>query len=486
MFFIDRLILLGGALLVVGIASSKVSARIGLPVLVLFLAVGMLAGEDGFGGIDFDNFAAAHAIGTVALAAILFDGGLQTRTSALRAAWKPAALLATVGVLLTAAITGTAAWFVLDVPLLTGLLLGSIVASTDAAAVFSVLRSQGVQLRERLAATLEIESGSNDPMAIFLTIGLVEVLASRMTLGWDLATLFVMQMGVGTLVGLGTGALAVHVINRINLGAAGLYPVLAGACGFVAYGLAATLGGSGFLSIYLAGIVVGNSRVVFQRGTFLFMDGLAWMGQIVMFVVLGLLSTPSDLVGVAGSGLLIAAVLIGVARPLAVVPLLWPFRFSWREEVLIAWVGLKGAVPIILATYPLLFGLADGRLLFNIVFFVVLVSAILQGWTLPLLASRLGLQEEKPPPPAVSLELLTLRDVNADIVDYTVPAGSPLAGRTVQDLQLPDGAVLAMISRGSSLIAPRGSTELRPGDHLFVVARAETRRALDRALASSP
>jgi cell volume regulation protein A len=482
MFFVDQLILLGGALLIVGIVSSKFSARLGLPVLVLFLAVGMLAGEDGFGRINFDNFVTAHAIGTVALALILFDGGLHTRTSALRAAWKPAALLATGGVLVTAAITGSAASVILGVPLLTGLLLGSIVASTDAAAVFSVLRSQGVHLRQRLAATLEIESGSNDPMAIFLTVGLVEVLAGRMALGWQLAGLFVTQMGVGTLVGLGVGWGAVQIINRIRLDAPGLYPLLAGACGFIAFGLAAALGGSGFLAIYLAGIVVGNSRIVFQRGTFLFMDGLAWMGQIAMFVVLGLLSTPSDLVSVAGSGLLLAGVLIIVARPLAVVPLLWPFRFPWREQLLIAWVGLKGAVPIILATFPLIYGLPEGRAIFNVVFFVVLVSAILQGWTLPMLATRLNLQEERPPTPAVSLELMSLRDVNADIVDYPVLPGSSLVGRTVRDLQLPDGAVLAMISRGTTLIAPRGATALQPGDHLFVVARADSRRALDEAL----
>ena len=485
MFLVDQLVLLGGALLITGIVSSTFSARLGLPVLVLFLAVGMLAGEDGLGGISFDDFVIAHAIGTVALAIILFDGGLQTRTSALRVAWKPAALLATVGVLVTAAITGVAASYFLELPLLTGMLLGSIVASTDAAAVFAVLRSQGVHLRERLAATLEIESGSNDPMAIFLTVGLVEVLTARMTLGWDLAVLFAVQMGVGTFVGLGVGWVSVRIINRINLSSAGLYPVLANACGFIAFGLAATLGGSGFLAIYLAGIVVGNQRIVFQRGTFLFMDGLAWMGQIAMFVVLGLLSTPRELLDGAGSSLLLAAVLIFLARPLAVLPLLWPFRFSWREQVLIAWVGLKGAVPIILATFPLMYGLPEGQALFNVVFFVVLVSAILQGWTLPILATRLNLQEPKSPAPAVSLELMSLRDVGADIVDYAVAPGSSLVDKAVKDLGLPEGAILAMISRANRLIAPRGATELRPHDHLFIIAGADSRSALDQALSDA-
>jgi cell volume regulation protein A len=484
MFLIDKLILLAAVLLLMGIVSSKFSTRLGLPVLVLFLGVGMLAGEDGIGQIEFDNFVAAHAIGTIALAIILFDGGLQTRLPALRVAWKPSVLLATVGVLVTAVVTGTAASHILNVSLLTGLLLGSIVASTDAAAVFSVLRSQGLHLRHRIAAILEVESGSNDPMAIFLTVGLLEVITGRMEPGAGLVRLFLMQMGIGAAAGLACGWLGVRLVNRINLAAPGLYPVLAGACGLLAFGIAATLGGSGFLSIYLAGIVLGNSRIVFQRGTFLFMDGLAWISQIAMFVVLGLLSTPSELVGVAGPGLLVAAVLILVARPLAVIPFLLPFGFTWREHLLISWVGLKGSVPVILATFPMMFGLAEGRLLFNVVFFVVLVSATLQGWTLPTLAARLGLQEENVPAPAVSLELLALRDVNAQILDYAIPARSDLVGRTVQDLRLPEGAVVAMVARGRTLVPARGATSLQEADHVFVISRADTRAAVDRVFGS--
>lgn len=481
MFVVDQLILLGSLLLLLAIASSKFAARLGLPALVLFLGVGMLAGEDGPGGIQFDNFVAAHAIGTLALAIILFDGGLHTRRPAIAQAWKPAVLLATVGVVVTAALTGVTAAYILDVPILTGLLLGSIVASTDAAAVFSVLRGQGVQLRQRVAATLEIESGSNDPMAIFLTIGLVEVIAGRMEFGPGLFVLFLIQMGVGAAVGLGSGWATVRIVNRINLGSAGLYPLLAASCGFAAFGLAAALGGSGFLSVYLAGIVLGNSRSVFQRGTFLFIDGLAWMGQITMFVVLGLLATPSDVIPLAGPALLITFVLIVIARPIAVVPILWPLGFSWREMLCIAWVGLKGAVPIILATFPLMFGVAEGRLLFDVVFFVVLVSATLQGATLPAVARRLDLQDARPPAPSVSLELMTIRDVNAEVLDYTIGPQSPLAGRAIRDLQIPEDAVLALIVRGKTLIAPRGATELQPGDHLFVIARADIVPLLARA-----
>ena len=396
--------------------------------------------------------------------------------------WKPSLLLATIGVIVTAVITGLAAASILGVRPLVGLLLGSIVASTDAAAVFSILRSQGLHLRKRVAATLEVESGSNDPMAIFMTVGLLEVLTSRLDLGLGLLTLFIQQMGIGGVVGIGTGWLAVQLVNRIQLSAPGLYPVLVGACGLAAFGAAANTGGSGFLAIYVAGIVLGNSRTVFQRGTFLFMDGLAWICQITMFVVLGLLSTPTDVVPVAIPGLLLSAVLILVARPAAVVPLLAPFRFTIREHVLIAWVGLKGAVPIILATFPLMVGLPEARLIFNVVFFVVLVSATLQGWTLPAFATLLGLQEERVPAPPAVLELLALRDVNAEIIDYSVSEDSTLAGRTVEELRLPDSAIVALVSRDGTLIAPRGPTQLRVGDHVFVIARTSDRHAVNQVL----
>jgi cell volume regulation protein A len=305
-------------------------------------------------------------------------------------------------------------------------------------------------------------------------------MSGRIEPGLGLARLFLMQMGIGTLVGLGVGLMAVRIINRINLEAAGLYPVLASACGLLAFGIASSLGGSGFLSIYLAGIVLGNSRFVFDRGTFLFMDGLAWIGQITMFVVLGLLSTPSDLVGVTGPGLLVAAVLILVARPAATVPLLLPFRFGAREHLLVAWGGLKGAVPIILATFPLMFGIPEGRLIFDVVFFVVLVSAVVQGATLAPLATRLGLQQPPRPEAPASLELMALRDVNAEIVDYVLTDDGPIARKRVRDLKLPEGAVIAMVSRGRTLIPPRGSTLLQVGDHVFVITRQETRADVDR------
>lgn len=480
MFLVDQIILVGSILLILGILSSKFSARLGLPVLVLFLVVGMLAGSEGLGGIAFENHALAHGIGSVALALILFDGGLRTQWSAFRAAWKPSLALATLGVLITSLVTGVAAAHVLGISLLEGMLLGSIIGSTDAAAVFALLRSAGVRLKERLSSTLEIESGSNDPMAIFLTIGLLEVLLGRMPLGTGLVWLFVQQMGVGAAAGLLIGRGAVSVVNRINIESAGLYPLLTGACGMLAFGAAASLGGSGFLAVYLAGIVLGNNRLVFKRGTLLFHDGLAWAGQIVMFTVLGLLSFPSQLIEVAAPGLLVSLVLVFVARPLAVYPILLPFRFSFREMTLVAWGGLKGAVPIILATFPLMFGLPSGPLLFNVVFFAVLISATTQGWSLPLLARWLGLQQTPEPDPPVSLEITSLRDVNADIVDYTVAPESRAAGRLIRELALPDSVVVAMISRAGELIPPRGTTRVEAGDHLFIVMRPELRTLVNR------
>ena len=485
MFVIDKIILLAAVLILIGIMSSKLSARLGLPVLVFFLLIGMLAGEHGIGGIVFDSAGSAHALGSLALALILFDGGLQTPLSSIRMVWKPSALLATVGVLVTAAITGLVAWKVFNFTLLEGLLLGAIVGSTDAAAVFSLLRNAGIHINKRLKSTLEIESASNDPMAIFLTVGLLEVLVNGMQVGVGLLQLFLQQMGVGALAGLGVGWVSIKLINRIQLAASGLYPVLVTACGLFAFGLAANLGGSGFLAIFLAGVVIGNNRFVFQRSTFLFHDGLAWLSQITMFVVLGLLVNPPSLLDVWREGLLIAVALIFVARPIAVVPILKPFGFNGREMALVSWVGLRGSVPIILAIFPLVFGLEGADIIFNAVFFVVLISAVLQGSTLPLVARYLGLTEKPPAAPAATLEITALGDVDADIVEYTLGDNPRAAGRRLSQMAMPDGAVVAMITRDCQVIPPRGSTELRAGDHLFVVLRPDIRSYVDHVFSQA-
>ena len=470
MFAVDQIIFVTAILLLIGIASSKFSSRIGLPVLVLFLVVGMLAGSEGIGGIDFENIPLAHGIGTVALAIILYDGGMRTSVHAFRMVLWPALLLATLGVLLTAMITGLAASWIAGLTLLHGLLLGSIVGSTDAAAVFSVLRAKGLNLKERLAALLEVESASNDPMAIFLTVGLLQILLGEMELGFGLFRLFLLQMSIGALVGVVMGKATVWVVNRVDLDAAGLYPVLTAAAGLLAFGLAAVIGGSGFLAVYLAGIVIGNSRIVFQRGILHFHDGAAWLSQIAMFVLLGLLAFPSRLAGVATEGLLIAGVLIFIARPVAVGLMLPWFGFNVREVALVSWVGLKGAVPIVLATFPLLLGLEGSDALFDIIFFVVLVSAVLQGWSLPPVARILGLQTEPKPEPPISLEITSLRDVEQ----------SRASGRSIRELALPDGAVVAMVVRDQQIIPPRGSTRIEPGDHVFLVLRPAARPLVDQ------
>lgn len=486
MFLVDKVLLLTAVLMILGILSSKFSARLGLPVLVLFLGLGMLAGSEGVGRIPFTDYRLAHAIGTVALAFILFDGGLRSPMATLRMAWKPSAVLATFGVLFTSLATGAVATYVLGLSMVEGLLLGSIVGSTDAAAVFGLLRSAGLRLRTRLGATLEIESGANDPMAIFLTVGCIQVLTNETPFGPRLLLLFALQMGVGLGVGFAVGKASLLLINRINLTSAGLYPVLTASCGVLAFGLATVLSGSGFLSIYVAGLVLGNSKFVYQRGTLAFNDGIAWAGQIAMFVVLGLLSEPSELMQVTGPALLVASALMFVARPLAVVILLAPFNFTGREVALVSWVGLKGAVPIILATYPLIAGLPAGAIIFHVVFFVVLLSAAVQGGTLPFVARWLKLDEAPEPAPPLSLEISSLRHVDAEIVDYLVTNTSRVANRSLRQLALPDGAVVAMIARGKTLIPPRGSSVIRPGDHVFVVTNAASRPPLDRVFARDP
>ena len=392
MFAVDRLLLVAAALIIVGIISSKFSARLGLPVLVLFVGVGMLAGSDGLGGIAFDNYVLAHGVGTVALAIILFDGGLSTRTAAVRVALRPAFMLATLGVVITTGIVALAGMWLLDLPPLAAILLGSIIGSTDAAAVFSVLRTSGIHVRKKLASILEVESGANDPMAVFLTVATIQVMTGVREPGPGLILMFALQMGIGALVGVGIGRGSVWAINRVRLEAAGLYPLITAAAGILAYGAAATLGGSGFLAVYVAGITIGNAELVFRRGTLLFNDAAAWLGQIVMFVMLGLLAFPSRLDEVFVSGIIVSVVLIFIARPAAVAAILIPFGIRPREIAFISWAGLKGAVPIVLATYPLMLGVPLGGALFDLVFFVVLLSTILQGWSLPFVARRLGLQ----------------------------------------------------------------------------------------------
>ncbi len=484
MFYVDRLILVAGILLLLGIVSSKLSARLGIPVLVLFLLLGMVAGSEGIGGIAFENYPLAHGIGTLALALILFDGGLRTPFTAVRAAWKPSLVLATVGVVITAVVTGLAASWILGLSPLQGMLLGSVVSSTDAAAVFSVLRSGGIGLPKRLSAILEIESGSNDPMAIFLTIGCIELLAQPETGPSALLGLFASQMLLGTVIGITMGHFGARMVNRIELTAAGLYPVLVSTVCLLTFGIAAQLGGSGFLATYLAGMTIGNQKIVFRGGILVYHDALAWFSQIVMFVILGLLSFPSRLLSVSGQAMLIGLVLIFVARPLAVSLSLLPFRMRWRELSLLSWVGLKGAVPITLATFPLMMGTPQAGLLFDVVFFIVVMSALVQGCSLPMVSRWLGLRVRVAPASSVTLEMSSLRNVDGEVVEYSVDERSRASGRKVRELALPDGAVIAMLVRENHIIPPQGGTEVLSGDHVIVVLRPGSRPLVDQVFAN--
>lgn len=483
MLSIETLILITGILLLLGIASNKFSARMGVPVLFVFLIVGMLAGSEGIGGIEFENYSLAHGIGTVALCIILFDGGIRTPFRSIQSTWKPAGVLATVGVFITALITGLSASWILGLSILEGLLLGSIVGSTDASVVFSVLRGGSVHIRPKLANTLEVESGSNDPMAIFLTIGLIQVLTGAVPLGVGLLVLFINQIVLGSVVGLFVGWVGSWMLKHIRLEAAGLYPVMATAFGLTAFGFSAALGGSGFLSVYLTGIVIGNRRPVFHRGILLFHDALAWICQILMFTALGILSFPSRLMEVAVPALAIAAVLIFVARPIAVFLCAAPFKIARQELLFLSWVGLKGAVPITLATFPMLADLRGASVMFDVVFFVVLVSALVQGWTLPTVARYLKLEVPTRLPPPVTLEISSLRNVDGDIVDYFVDEECRAAGTMIKNLPLPEGVVIALIVRDEQTILPQGRSTIESGDHVIVVLRPKVRSMVDRVFA---
>ncbi len=467
---LEHLLVGAGVLVLLSIVASKVSGRIGLPALILFLLVGMLAGSEGIGGIEFDDPLLAQSLGIVALAFILFSGGLDTEWRAVRPILGPGVALATGGVVLTAVTMGVASMWVLGVPLLHGLLLGAIVSSTDAAAVFSVMRSRGVGLKERLRRVLELESGSNDPMAIFLTIGLIALIVNPSASAAGLVPTFLQQMLFGAAIGVGIGWLAVAAINRLELGYDGLYPVLTLALVAVVYGVATLVGGNGFLAVYLAGLVMGNRHFIHKRSIMRFHDGLAWLMQIAMFLTLGLLVFPSDLVTIAPAGFVLALVLIFVARPLSVFATLWFSRLTARETALISWVGLRGAVPIILATYPLVNGVPNAGPLFDVVFFIVVLSVLLQGPTLPRVAKLLGVDEPQAAKLRYPLEFEQTADLDSNLVEVVVPPGSPAAGKMILELPLPDNVLVVLVSREGRFLVPRGATHLADDDRLLLLA----------------
>ncbi|MGP7734050.1 potassium/proton antiporter [Oceanimonas smirnovii] len=475
---IEHLFLLAGVLLCLSVLATLVSARSGIPILLIFLLIGMLAGESGPGGIRFESYSLSYAVGNLALAIILLDGGMRTRMETFRVGLKPALSLATLGVLITSGITGLIAVYILDLSWLHGLLLGAIVGSTDAAAVFSLLGGRGMQLNQRVGASLEIESGTNDPMAIFLTLTLIALITGEME-GTGEAVLFLLsQFGIGALAGLLGGQLLVLLIRRINL-ASGLYPLLVTGFGLTLFALTAMLQGSGFLAVYLAGLVLGNSRLRNLESILPVFDGLAWLSQIGLFLVLGLLISPADMWVMALPASLIALAMIFIARPVAVMASLLPFfRFNMRELCFISWVGLRGAVPIVLAIFPLMAGIEEGSMLFNVAFFVVLISLLVQGSTLPPMAR--WLQVEVPPEPAPKRRSMLgiFKEDDFEMFLYQVESQS-LDGVVVRQLTFPPHCRVAAVFRGEHLLPASGSTRLAINDVLCVIGRSTHLKTLN-------
>lgn len=482
MDLLNQLMLFGGALFIISILASTLSPRMGMPLLLVFLIIGMLAGEDGFLGLQFQNVKAAYFMGTLALAVILFDGGLRTEIHLFRVGLRPALSLATVGVVITVGVCGALAAWILGLSWVHGLLIGAIVGSTDAAAVFSVLTMQGLALKSRVGATLEIESGLNDPMAVFLTIMLVELMVTKQAnFSWWMLGEFAWEMGAGTAVGLLGGRFLAYGVERLQL-SPGLYPLLALFGGVFIFGLAAVMHASGFLAVYLAGLMVGN-RV--SRGLFniqRFHDGIAWLAQISLFLMLGLLVSPHKLMEYASSALLVAVVLMFVARPLAVWLCLLPFQFSWQEKTFISWVGLRGAVPIVLAMFPWLAGVPEWNFFFNIAFFIVLISLLVQGWTVGPMAKWLNLNVPTSSSRVQRVELGIPGQVGHEFVGYKLAEGSPALRRTVGNLHLPHKVQLLCLLRDGNPVALQPEQKFLADDHIFLLSLPAELEALDKML----
>ncbi len=482
MISLESILLIGSLLVLVSIVVSKLSDNLGVPALLLFLVIGMLAGSEGPGGIYFDDAGLAQSIGVVALIFILFAGGLDTNWAQVKPVCRKAVSLATLGVFLTALAVGLFVSTVLHISLISAMLLGAIISSTDAAAVFSVLRSKNVSLKGELKPLLELESGSNDPMAVFLTVGFIQLATNPGSSFGSLFAGFLIQMSLGAAVGWGAGKGMVYAINRVKIFYEGLYPVLMLAFSVLIYSATASIGGSGFLAVYVAGLVAANSEFVQKKSLMRFFDGLAWLSQIGMFLALGLLVFPSHIMPIVGIGLLVSVFLMVVARPLSVFISLAFSRIGIREKLFVSWVGLRGAVPIVLATFPLLAGLPDAELIFNVVFFIVLTSALLQGWSIPLAARVLHLDAPMDRKPRYPIEFAPVEGSDTELVDMIVPYNAAIAGQSIVELGLPQDCLIVLISRNDNFLVPSGGTILQEGDTILVLVNKATLPAVREIL----
>jgi len=465
----ENILLIGSLLLLISILAGKTSYKFGVPTLVLFLLVGILAGSEGIGEIHFDDPQIAQFIGIVSLNFILFSGGLDTSWKSIKPVVWQGISLSTLGVLLTALSVGVFVWFITDFTIYEGLLLGAIVSSTDAAAVFSILRSKNLALKTNLRPTLELESGSNDPMAYFLTIAFLGLVVNQDKSIYSIIPLFLQQILIGAALGFIFGKLSKKLINRIKLDFEGLYPVLAIALMFITFSATNFLGGNGFLAVYLSAVYLGNHDIIHKRTIMKMFDGLAWLMQIVLFLTLGLLVYPSHVLPVVGIGIFVSVFLILIARPVSVFISLMFFKMKMRRRFYISWVGLRGAVPIVFATYPLLAGIEKADMIFNIVFFVSLSSVLVQGTSLSLIAKWLhvalpGKAKLKSP-----VDTFLNDGAKSFIREIVIPENNHSVGKAIVDLKFPRKAIIAMISRNDKFLTANGATEIEPNDMLIIL-----------------
>lgn len=466
----ENILLIASVLIFISVLAGKTSFRIGVPTLILFLAVGMLAGSEGIGKIPFDDPGLAQFIGIVALNFILFSGGFETDWNSVKPILWQGIALSVVGVLLTAFTLGLFVWWVTDFTIYEGLLLGAIVSSTDAAAVFSILRSKSLALKGHIRPTLEFESGSNDPMAYILTIVFIGLVQNGEQSFWSVLLMFLTQLLLGGALGYLFGLGSKYVINHIKLDYEGLYPVLSITLMILTYSVTTAIGGNGFLAVYISALYLGNQDLMHKRTIMKMFDGLAWLMQIILFVVLGLLVFPSHIVPVIGIGLLISAFLIFVARPASVFLILTFFRVRARTRLLISWVGLRGAVPIVFATFPLMAGLEKAEMIFNIVFFISLTSVLIQGTTVPVVAKWLHVSLPARVKNVTAADILLTEPMNSEFAEFRINPGSVVAGMKIIDLGFPRNARIALIKRNNKYLIPDGMTVIEPEDRLFILA----------------